>query len=263
MSLYDVEGIDFRYGAKKVIDALTVTLAAGHFYGIVGPNGSGKSTLLDLLLGHRRPSRGDIRFRGRPLAAFARRALAREIALVPQDYHINFPFSAREVVMMGRYPHLPRFAPPSRQDREVVARIMDQTGTRRLAERLVTELSGGERQRVVFARALAQQTPVLILDEAFSNLDIQYALLLLELAAQRVRRHGATVLAVLQNINQAAMFCDRLLFIKDGRVAAAGPLDEVLTPGLLERVFDVQARVFDDPFTGSRQVALRRRSRKD
>ena len=194
---------------------------------------------------------------GRTLARYGRRSLARRIALVPQDFRINFPYTCREIVMMGRYPHISRFSRPGRNDCSVVDRVMQETGLRTLAHRHANRLSGGERQRVVFARSLAQETPVLLLDEATSNLDMQHAVSLLDLAARRV--HARTlVIAVMQDINLAAMYCDRLVCMQDGRVYASGPLASVLTAETLWKVFNVRARVSHDDFAGALQVVLKR-----
>lgn len=258
--IFAMRNVAFRYGEHPVIADFELDLEPGFFHGILGPNGCGKTTVLDLLGGYRQPAQGTIAFRGRPLRRYSRRALAREMALVPQDFYINFPYRSEEIVMMGRYPYIPRFAAPSPQDRKIVAAVMDKTDIRDLGGRFVTELSGGERQRVVFARALAQDTPVLLLDEATSNLDIRHTLSLLSLAAEDVRRYQKTVVAVFQDINLAAQFCDRLVFMQAGQVAALGPVERVLTPATIRAVFGVEARVYDEAFSGRKQVAFRPRA---
>ncbi len=255
--MYRLEDIGFAYGAKPVIDGLSCAFEKGHFYGIIGPNGCGKTTLIDLLSGHLRPGRGRITLGGRPLAQYRPKAAARIIALVPQDFRINFPYTCREVVMMGRYPHIPRFARPGEKDRQVVTTVMQRTGLETFANRYVNQLSGGERQRVVFARSLAQQTEVLLLDEATSNLDMQHTMALLNLAAEKVSRQRL-VIAVLQDVNLAAMYCDRLICMHDGKIFAAGSLEEVLTARTLQSVFGVQARVANNPYAGTLQVTFNR-----
>lgn len=256
--LFRVEGLHFAYGAHPVLKDLSLGLGSGRFYGILGPNGCGKTTLVDLLAGLKTPGAGRILFRGRSLAGRSRRSLAREMALVPQDFNVTFPFTAREVILMGRYPHMPRFRPPSPADWAAVEAVMEQTDTQRLAHQPVTALSGGERQRVVFARALAQQTPVLLLDEATSNLDIRHALDLLDLTLRRVRQRGDTVLAVFQDVNLAAMYCDEMLFLKDGELAGQGPPAAVLSAATLGKVYGVAAQVRPDPENGTLQVTYRR-----
>jgi iron complex transport system ATP-binding protein len=254
---FRVDHVAFAFDGRPVVDGLSLTLEHGRFHGIVGPNGCGKTTLVDLLVRYRRPQQGTIRLQERPLTDWPRRALAREIALVPQNFYINFPFTVREVVMMGRHPYIPRFGAPSTQDLDMVERVLEEAEIAGLADRRVTELSGGERQRVVFARALAQDTPVLILDEATSNLDVGHALRLLGLAADRVRSQRRTAIGVFQDLNQAAAWCDRLVFMRAGRVAAEGPTADVLTPDTIRSVFGVSARVFHEPFSNAMQVAFR------
>jgi iron complex transport system ATP-binding protein len=255
--MYELENIGFAYGPKTIIADLSLTFETGHFYGIIGPNGSGKTTLIDLLAGHIRPHCGTITLNGRSLEHCSRKFLARRIALVPQDFRINFPYTCGEIVMMGRYPHIPRFARPGDQDRAVVKTVLQQTGLGDFVHRYVTQLSGGERQRVVFARGLAQDTPVLLLDEATSNLDLRHTIALLNLAAERVSR-GATVVAVMQDVNLAAMYCNRLVCLRNGTVFAAGSVDTVLTTEVLKAVFHVNTRVTPNEFSGSRQVVFNR-----
>lgn len=252
--VFEIRNLSYAYDKRRALDNLSLGFAPGRFYAIIGPNGCGKTTLMDLMCGHKKADSGTIALNGRPLNAFSRRALARLVALVPQEYRVNFPYTAREVVTMGRYPHLPRFSAPSAQDRRYVESIMDSCGITNMAERFMTELSGGEKQRVVFARAFAQQTPVLLLDEPCANLDIRHALVLMELAADRVRQEGATVAAVMHDINLALRYADDLVLMKQGRVAACGPAQTTLQPEILKRVFGVSAQIRKEPAVNASQV---------
>ena len=256
--LFHLEDVTFSYDAEPVLNGISIVLEDACFHGILGPNGCGKTTLVDLLTGHKPPAAGSIRFRGRALASYPKKILAREIALVPQNYNINFPFTAKEIVMMGRYPSIPRFGRPARKDLERVNDIMKKTETDALKNRSITELSGGERQRVVFARALAQHTAVLVLDEATSNLDINHTLGMLNLVADGVKRQRKTVVAVFQDINLAATYCDRLIIMKEGHVISQGRTNAVLTVDTLQSVFNVESKIYFSKFSGSNQVEFRK-----
>jgi iron complex transport system ATP-binding protein len=256
--LFEIDQISFGYKLKRVINSLSLTLKAGVFYGIIGPNGCGKTTLLDLMINHHQPTAGRIRYKGKALAGYSKKALSREIALVPQNFYINFPFTAKEVVMMGRYPHIKRFEAPSTRDIRFVHDIMEKTDTLKFENRFITQLSSGERQRVIFARALAQDSPVLVLDEATSNLDINHALGMLKLASQGVANETKTVIAVMQDINLAAAFCDYLIFVQHGDVVANGPIDKILKTETLRDIFQVDSKIYFEPYSDSMQVVFKK-----
>jgi len=158
---------------------------------------------------------------------------------------------------MGRYPHQPRFASIKNSERVLIEQIMRGTDTTSLGPRLVTELSGGERQRVVFARALIQDTPVLFLDEATANLDINHALRLLSLVKNRVEQKQLTAIAVFQDINLAAAFCDQLIFLRQGQVISEGETNKILQPEIIKTVFGVEAKIFTDPDYGRKQTIFK------
>jgi ABC-type cobalamin/Fe3+-siderophores transport system ATPase subunit len=255
---FEINHISFHYADRRVIDDISLALVPGKFYGIIGPNGSGKTTMLDLLARHRLPDEGDISYQGKLLSSFSKKELSKEIALVPQNFYINFPFTVEQIVMMGRYPHIPRFSAPSTDDLNILQSVMQLTEINEFANRYITELSGGERQRVVFARALAQDTPVLILDEATSNLDINFSINLLNIAEQRVRTNENTVVAVMQDINLAAGYCDYLIFMSGGKIAAHGDTRAVLNSETLRAVFNIEAKVYEESYSRSLQVVFRK-----
>lgn len=255
---FELEDVSYAYGAYPAVDGVSLSLAPGRFYGVIGPNGCGKTTLLDLLCGHKRPDGGDIRYNDHRLPDYGKRHLAQQMALVPQEYRVNFPYTAREVVAMGRYPHIGRFSAPSVDDMAFVDAVLADCRADHLAGRYMTELSGGEKQRVIFARAMAQQTPVLLLDEPCANLDVKHALRLLDLAAGRVARDGATVVAVMHDINLAARFADGLVFMKSGQVTASGPTGDIFDACILREVFEVDVRLTHEAAINAPQVVFLR-----
>jgi ABC-type cobalamin/Fe3+-siderophores transport systems, ATPase components len=256
--IFEVENISFYYGEIKALDNLSLTIEPGNFYGVVGPNGCGKTTLLDLMVRGKVVRSGTIKYLGRDINRYNRRDLAKGIALVPQDFYINFPFTVKEIVLMGRHPYIPRFASPSTEDLKILDEIMEKMEIDKFKDKYITELSGGEKQRVVFARALAQDTPVLALDEGTSNMDIQYTLNILDIVADRVRLEKRTVIAALHNLNLAAAYCDRLIFMKSGRIVSEGNIDDVLNEQNVKDVFKVESRIYFDRYSNSKQVVFKR-----
>lgn len=244
--LLSAQALAFSYGRRSVLTDVGFSVQPGEWLTIVGPNGAGKTTLLRLLLGLLQPTQGEIRINDRPLSALSRREMARHIALLPQIAELPFGFTVRDVVAMGRTPHLGRFQPMRAADHEAVSAALQATETAELAERPVTELSGGEAQRVFLARAFAQQTPILVLDEPTTNLDLFHERTLLD-QVQRRQQQGAAVIAVLHDLNLAARYSDRILLLSAGRVAALGNPTETLTPTLLQQIFRLPLLVQRDP----------------
>ena len=245
-----VEGLSFSFGKRPVLADLNFTVPTGGFTGIVGPNGSGKTTLLKCLNKALPPTRGRITFMGQDLAGIKLRALARQIGVVPQQWETPFAFTVREVVMMGRFPYLRRWAGARQEDRAVVEEAMRATNTWMLADRLVTELSGGERQRVLIAQALAQTPCLLMLDEPTSYLDVNQTLEICTLLTNLIRTKGLTVLAVFHDLNLAARYCQQLIMLKEGRIYAQGAPEAVLSSPNVTAVFGVETVVGAEPFNG-------------
>jgi len=237
------------YGGDPVLCGVDLDVAGGDFLGILGPNACGKSTLVRVLTGVIRPSRGQVRVDGVDPASARPLEVARIVATVPQSTEIPFPFTGLEVVLMGRYPRLGRFGTPGPGDLRAVRAAMGHTDTDHLAERRITEVSGGERQRLVLARALAQEAPVLLLDEATASLDVHRKIDAFDLLAE-LNRAGTTVCAVMHDLNLAALYCRRLLFLKHGRVFACGPTAQVFRREVLEAVYETPVEVSVHPATG-------------
>jgi len=255
-SLYDITNVSFAYDTALVIDDISFNLRQGNFYGIVGPNGCGKTTLLDLLIGNRIPKSGSVSFMGKPVGSYKRRNLARQISLVPQEFDTGFGYTVEEIVLMGRHPYIKRFGSPSARDWTHVRQAMKTIGINELKNRYTNELSGGQKQRAVVARALAQNTDVLIFDEATSSLDVKYTLEIFNVARQLVLNENRTVIAVIHNLNLAAAYCNEIIFMKDGKIQQYGPAAEVMTAETIEKVFGVTTEVSHDPFSQTHQVSF-------
>lgn len=251
--LLEARGLGFSYGENSVLEDVSLDLRRGEMVGILGPNGGGKSTLLRLLSGVLEPKRGEVRLHGRPLREWSRPEIGRTVAVVPQDTHIEFPFSVTEVVLMGRAPHLAGFAFETERDIEVARRAMERTGVTELGGRTIQEVSGGERQRVILARALAQEAEVLLLDEPGAFLDIRHAVEIHDLLRE-LPREGKAVLCVLHDLNLAALYCDRVALFAGGRLVRLGPPAEVITYAAITQVFETEVYVDRNDITGAVNV---------
>nr|NJM02259.1 ABC transporter ATP-binding protein [Desulfobacula sp.] len=240
--------------AGMIIKDFGGAFTAGAFYSVIGPNGSGKTTLLDLISGFLKPLSGGIEIDGTPIFSFSKKALARRISIVSQDHAVNFPFSVKEIILMGRHPHIPRFSPPSAKDIQTAEETMDLCGIAHLQDRKINELSGGERQRCVFARALCQDTPILLLDEAFSNMDIHHTLQMLQLVKHSVKEKNRLVISVFHDLNLASSWSDDLLVLKKGEIRAFGKSADVLTERIIKEVFEVGSIVEYNEYVQAKQV---------
>ncbi len=238
---------------RPALDGVTMDVPDGSLYAVLGPNGSGKSTLMKAILGVLRPVAGHALVDGREARAWSRRDLARAVGVVSQAESIAFPLTVRELVGMGRYPHLGALGGERDADRRAVTRALEQCDVEDLASRDVTTLSGGELQRVRIARALAQEPRALVLDEPTASLDIRHEMAILELL-RRSADGGMTVLVVTHGLDMAARFADRMLLLARGSVAAEGPPGDVMRSETLERVYRWPIAVTPDPTTGDPRV---------
>ena len=253
MTLVDVADVSVTFGDATILEGVSCEVEAGEFVGLVGPNGAGKTTLLRTISGAIDPTDGHVTVGDVPMHEVRSRVASRQVATVPQDTALSFSFPVRDVVAMGRYPHRSRFAPPDPRDEELVASALEQTATDHLAERPIDEVSGGERQRVLLARAIAQDTPALLLDEPTASLDVNHQIETLELVS-RCARSGSAVVAAIHDLDLAARYCDRLVLLADGRVVASGPPRAVLTTETIAGAFETDAVVTPNPVTGSESV---------
>jgi len=241
--LLSTVNLSFSYGGPAVLHDLGLTVDRGELVGLVGPNGSGKSTLLRLVAGLERTTAGDVRLDGGPLSALSRREIARRVAYVPQDFDLAFTFTVREVVLTGRHAHMGWLALESREDLAVADAAMDAVGIAHLADRGFHALSGGERQRVVIAAALAQEPDLLVLDEPTSSLDLHFQDGLMRALRRRVGEANTAVVMAVHDLNLALAWCPRVWVLKEGRVMADGPPEDVLSSERLEEVYGTGARV--------------------
>ena len=243
--LYDLADVRVRFGAAEILRGISVGFQDHEMVTIVGPNGAGKSTLMSVLSGYRDTYEGHCRFHGREISSWKKRDLARHMAFIPQMLRLEFPFTAEQVVFMGRTPHCHGlFESPS--DRDAVTRAMQTTDTLAFASREYRQLSGGERQRVVLAGALAQGPSVLLLDEPTTFLDLKHQISTYSLLKQ-LAREGIAVIAVTHDLNLAATYADRMVVLSRGEIAADGTPEEVLRSSLLEGVFEVAAEIHEGP----------------
>lgn len=240
-----LEHISYQAGERQILQDISLHVTSGELVAIVGRNGAGKSTLLHVIAGLRPVNQGAVWLDGQPLSHFTRKAIARQLALLPQQARIDFGFLVHDIVRMGRYPHRGRFRPPSPVDEAAVRQAMEVTGTEFLAQRLITEVSGGERQLILLAQALAQGPRFLLLDEPTANLDIAHQRHVMQLL-QRLAGDGMGVVAVMHDLSMAVRCFPRLILLDDGAIVADGPSTEVLTAETIERVFRVQARFHRD-----------------
>jgi iron complex transport system ATP-binding protein len=251
--LIKAEGLTAKYGERFVLHGLDFSIGRGELVGLLGPNGSGKTTLLHCLSKVLRLHAGQVAMAGRDLSTYTSKELAKVEASVPQRLEISFPFKCVEVVLMGRYPHQQGFGSESEEDLAKATEAMRLTDTLDLAQRRITEISGGEAQRVIIARALAQEAQLMLLDEATANLDVAHKMQMFDLFLEK-NRQGATFICAMHDLNLAALYCQRLIFLKQGRISIEGPTRETFTEENLSKIYETEVRITSHPETGAPQA---------
>ncbi len=246
----ELENVSLGYRHHAVLSNLTFRVMPGEVVGMIGPNGSGKSTVIRALTRIISPLSGRILLNGRDLSKIDRQEIARKLGVVPQLPLLPSAFTGFEVVLMGRNPHLGLFEHETEADLEITWHAMEMTGTQALAKRSVGELSGGQIQCLLIARALAQQTEAVLLDEPTANLDIGRQIDVLDLIKRLCREQGLAVLAALHDLNLASQYCDRLVLISEGRLYGHGTPCEVVTPENIEAVYGADHCVYTHPVNG-------------
>lgn len=250
--------VSFAYSSRSpVLRSISVTVHSKELVILIGANGAGKSTLLRLASGFLRPDAGRVLIDDQPVSGMSARSIAQRLAALEQDRHVALDFTVREIVAMGRLPHLSRFGRERAEDRHAVDEALALTDTASLAARSIHSLSGGERQRALLATAIAQQPEFLVLDEPTTHLDIRYQYELLDIIRQQVS-DGVGTLMALHDLNAAATFGDRIAVLCDGHIDAIGPPAEELSEQTIERSFGIQVRIRKDPDTGDISIFPRK-----
>jgi iron complex transport system ATP-binding protein len=250
--VWQVERVGFRHpgAARDALQEVSCELPGGGVTAILGPNGAGKSTFVRLLIGLVAPTRGIVQFRGRSLGSWPRGAVAREVGFVPQGEESVFPITVREVVAMGRYPHLGPWRAETEEDRRLVRHALEDVDAHAFADRPFSTLSGGEQQRVRIARALAQHGSAIVLDEPTAGLDVRHEIELFALL-RALASQGRTVVLVTHNLSLASRLADRILLFSEGTLAAQGDARSVLTGDTLSTVYGWPIDVVRHPGPGA------------
>nr|WP_086940233.1 ABC transporter ATP-binding protein [Thaumasiovibrio occultus] len=239
--------LSLGYEGKVVCQGLDITVPQGQFSVIVGPNGCGKSTLLKSLCRLLKPTQGNVQLNGKDIHQLPTKTVAKQMGLLPQSASAPEGIKVKDLVARGRFPHQGMFRQWSEEDEAAVNVAMQETGVDALAERAVDQLSGGQRQRVWIAMVLAQQTPILLLDEPTTYLDIAHQIELLDLFRRLNRTQGFTLVAVLHDLNQACRYADHLIVFKEGKIVAEGAPKQLVTAELVEQVFGLPCTIIEDP----------------
>ena len=256
MGILEVRNLRASYGSGDVVRDIDISLEKGEFACILGPNGSGKSTLIKALQGLLKDVAGEIRVDGQDLFRLTRREVAGQIAFVPQIADLTFDFSVFEVVAMGRYVHQGRLAGLSAADRRVIQDVLEMVEVSHLQQKKVAHLSGGERQRVLIARALAQDTPLLFLDEPSSHLDLNYGLEVFEILEWLQKEKGKTILATEHNINLVIPYAGKIIFLKEGRIKAQGNPVAMITRENIKDVFKADVDIRENQYSRLPEISL-------
>lgn len=252
--MLEARNITINYGECEVLQDVSFALASGETLAVLGANGAGKTTLLRALNGFLPVSNGEILLAGKPLQSFSRRETARKMSVVAQENETKFPVTVLEFVLAGRFAHGGVFGWESEGDLSAAKNALEACDLKGYEARLMNRLSGGERQRVVFARALATEAEILLLDEPTANLDLSHQALMFRLVRERCRQGESAAVVVTHDLNLAAEFADRILLLKNGRIAANGTPEEVLNANTLREVFAVEVLLDENPLSGKRRV---------
>lgn len=241
-TIIELKNLSICYGNKSVLQDVNAKINKGEIVGIIGCNGAGKSTLLKTIRGLLPKQSGEILYFGRKLESFSEKELAREVAYLQQNVEVGFGYTGKDIVLAGRYPYMKWWKGESISDEELALKCMEYTGTKELAERPVNEVSGGQKQRILLAKVLAQQTPILFLDEPTTGLDMVYQEEIFRFS-KALAKMGKTILMVVHELNLAAKYCSRIILLGEGTVIADGRPDNVFTEKILSKAYNAPVRV--------------------
>lgn len=248
--LLTIKRLDWFYGEQKVLDDINLTLCKNGFYGIIGPNGSGKTTLLKNISRSLTPQKETIYLYDRDITEFSNKNLAKEISYVPQSTDLEFEFSVMDMVLMGRSPYLKRLQSESGYDIDIAKNAMQITNTWHLREKNIGQISGGERQRAIIARALTQQSEIMLLDEPVSQLDMHHQIEILEILKRLTEEKKVTVILSLHDLNLAAQYCDKVILMDKGRIFKQGFPYEIMIVSNIQKVYGMKVYIMKNPLTG-------------
>ena len=250
-----IKNLSFAYNGSNVLDNISFDVSSGCFLSILGPNGSGKSTLINLISKVLKNYKGEIIVKDRSLKNLNSKEIAKLVAVVPQYSNAGFDFLVGELVMMGRFPYISRFGREGKQDFDIVEDVMEKTKTRTLYKKRFNELSGGEKQRVIIAQALVQDTPIILLDEPTSHLDINFQIEIMDLFYKLNTDEGKTIIGVFHDINLAANYSKKAILLKNGMVFGYGEINDTITKENIKKVFNSDIYVGKNPFTGKLYIS--------
>lgn len=253
-AMIEIKDLSWGYTQRMVLKGIDLCLREEDFAVLAGPNGAGKSTLLYALLGFLTASRGSVSYYGRDLSRYKRVELARLVSYVPQESYFEFDYPVSEIVLMGRYPYLGVMQSWLPEDRLIVEKVLRQLGLESFADRYFSQLSGGEKQRVLIARALAQDTKYIFLDETLSQLDINHQIEIMNLLREIHLRHKKGVLLISHNLNLAANYAGKMILLKDGLILADGSPADLMQPALLGDLFGIELQTMINPISGMPNV---------
>jgi len=255
-----IRDLEWKFGDRQILWDISLTVNKGYFYSIIGPNGSGKTTLLRNISKSLEPKHDCVFIDDIDVTKLSSRNMAKKLSVVPQNTNIEFGFTVIDIVLMGRSPYMRRFESESSRDLEIAEMAMRATNTWYLRDKRINEISGGERQRVILARALAQDTNIMLLDEPVSQLDIHHQIEIMETIRTLIKSRGMTVIAVMHDLNLAAQYSDYIILMNKGKVVCQGTPQEVITKENIMKVYKLEGYIINNPITGKPYIIHVKRS---